>query len=311
MSNKVKKAIIPVAGFGTRFLPATKSIPKEMLAVVDKPVLQYLVEEAVASGIETIIFVTNKRKQAIKDHFSHDKDFEAFLRQNKKHSQLESIEKIHKLAEFKYVIQDKPLGSGDAIARAEKLVGDEPFGVFYADDIIRSKTPALSQLIKVYDKHQSSVLGLFEVPKQDVHKYGIAKLSKSAAPTAVGASLASSPASPSESEAGEQDPVTLKVEKLVEKPEPKNAPSRLASVGRFILTPEIFSKIAKTKKTKGEVYLADAIDMLAKEGKVYGHTLEGTWYDCGSKAGFFKANLAFALEHPELKEEAKSILKNL
>lgn len=288
MSNKVKKAIIPVAGLGTRFLPVTKAIPKEMLAIVDKPVLQYLVEEAVASGIETIIFVTNSRKQAIEAHFSEDKDFEALLRRGKKYSLLKSIQKIHKLAEFKYVFQDKPLGSGDAIMRAKELVGDEPFGVFYADDVVRSKTPALAQLMKVYEKCQASVLGLFEVSKQDVHKYGIAKCHRT-----------------------ESDPVLLKVEKLVEKPELKNAPSRLASVGRFILTPEIFPKIAKTKKTKGEVYLADAIDMLAKEGKVYGHALEGTWYDCGSKAGFFKANLAFALEHPEIKGEVKKILKNV
>ena len=288
MSNKVKKAIIPVAGLGTRFLPATKAIPKEMLPVVDKPVLQYLVEEAVASGIETIIFVTNHKKHSIEDHLSKDKDLEALLRRGKKYSLLESIQKIHKLAEFKYVFQDKPLGSGDAIARAEKLVGDEPFGVFYADDIVRSKIPALGQLIKVYEKYQASVLGLFEVSKADVHKYGIVKCNRTGS-----------------------DPDQLKVDKLVEKPEAKNAPSRLASVGRFVLTPEIFPKIRKTKKTKGEVYLADAIDMLAKEGKVYGHAIEGTWYDCGSKAGFLKANLAFALEHPELKDEAKRILKEV
>jgi len=286
MSSKVKKAIIPVAGLGTRFLPATKAIPKEMLPVVDKPVLQYLVEEAVASGIETIIFVTNQKKHSIEDHFSKDKDFEALLRRGKKHSLLESIQKIHKLAEFKYVFQDKPLGSGDAIMRAKELVGDEPFGVFYADDIVRSKTPALGQLIKVYEKYQASVLGLFEVPKADVRLYGIAR------GEAIGGRA-------------------MKIDKLVEKPEPKNAPSQLASVGRFILTSEIFSKIAKTKKTKGEVYLADAIDMLAHEGKVYGHAIEGTWYDCGSKVGFLKANLAFALEHPELKEEAKRILKEV
>mgnify|MGYP001597379557 CR=1 FL=1 len=284
MVQKVKKAIIPVAGFGTRFLPATKAIPKEMLPVVDKPVLQYLVEEAVAAGIETIIFVTNQKKHPIGDHFSRDKDFEAFLRRNKKYDLLEKIKKIHKLAEFIYVYQDEPLGSGDAIARAQRLIAapDEAFGVFYADDVMRSKKPAIGQLIEAYNRYGASVLGLYKVPKAEVYKYGIAKLADDA-----------------------------RVEKLVEKPDPKNAPSQLASVGRFILTPEIFPKIAKTKKTKGEVYLANAIDKLAQEGRVYGQELEGTWYDCGSKAGFLRANLAFALEHPELRGEIKRILKTL
>lgn len=287
--TKVKKAIIPVAGFGTRFLPATKAIPKEMLPVVDKPVVQYLVEEAVASGIETIIFVVNQKKHAIADHFSRERDFEAFLRRNKKYALLEKIQKIHKLAEFIYVCQDEPLGSGDAVSRAKRLIGDEPFGVFYADDIVRSKKPALGQLIKAHEKCGGSVLGLFKVPRKDTKLYGVVKLTGS-------------------------DPVNngvrpQRIDRIVEKPDPKNAPSQLASVGRFILTPEIFPKIAKTKKTKGEVYLADAIDALAKEGSVYGHELEGTWYDCGSKAGFLRANLAFALEHPELKEEARRILK--
>lgn len=286
MSNKVRKAVIPVAGFGTRFLPATKSIPKEMLPVVDKPVVQYLVEEAVASGIETIIFVVNKNKHSIQSHFSKDRDFEDLLKRSKKYALLERIKEIHKLAEFIYVYQDEPLGSGDAVARAERLIGDEPFGVFYADDIVRSKTPALGQLINTYEKCEGSVLGLFKVPKAEVCKYGIAKCNRAGS-----------------------SPSRLRVERLVEKPDPKEAPSRLASVGRFVLTPEIFSKIAKTKKTNGEVYLADAIDMLAQEGKVYGHELEGTWYDCGSKAGFLKANLAFALEHPELKGEARRILQ--
>jgi UTP--glucose-1-phosphate uridylyltransferase len=282
---KVRKAIIPVAGFGTRFLPATKAIPKEMLPVVDKPVLQYLVEEAVASGIETVIFVVNKNKHSIQSHFSKDRDFEDLLKRSKKYALLEKIREIHKLAEFIYVYQDEPLGSGDAIMRAKALVSDEPFGVFYADDIVRSRKPALGQLIKAHERCGGSVLGLFKVPKKDTRLYGIAKLSRPA--------------------------LDKQVEGLVEKPEPKDAPSQLASVGRFILTPEIFPKIAKTKKTKGEVYLADAIDALAKEGKVYGHELEGTWYDCGSKAGFLKANLAFALEHPELKGEIRKILKGV
>lgn len=263
---KVTKAIIPVAGLGTRFLPATKAIPKEMLPVVDKPVLQYLVEEAAQAGIETIIFVTNRHKHAIQNHFSRDKDFEIFLRRAKKYDLLEKIESIHKLADFIYVSQDEPLGSGDAVRRAERLIGDEPFAVFYADDIVHTHIPAIGQLIKVYEKHNASVLGLFKVLRENVKLYGIAQGKRVAART-------------------------IKIEKLVEKPDPEDSPSRLASVGRFILTPEIFSKIAKIKKKKGEFYLADAIDILAAEGKVYGYELEGKWYDCGSKTGYLAANL--------------------
>lgn len=282
MVAKIRKAVIPVAGMGTRFLPATKAIPKEMLPVVDKPVIQYLVEEAVASGIETIIFVINRHKHSIGDHFSKNSDFEAMLRRAKKYELLLKIKNLHRLAKFVYVRQDEPAGSGDAIARTRGVIGDEPFAVFYADDIVHSKVPALGQLIGAYERNNASVLGLFKVPRKDTRLYGIAKVT-----------------GPS------------KVEALIEKPEPKNAPSQLASVGRFVLTPEIFSKIAKVKKKNGEVYLADAIDMLAREGRVYGHELEGTWYDCGSKAGFLKANLAFALEHPELKDEVRRILKTL
>lgn len=292
--TKVRKAIIPVAGFGTRFLPATKAIPKEMLPVCDKPVIQYLVEEAVASGIETIIFVTNRHKHAIGDHFSKNSDFEAMLRRAKKYSLLEQIKNLHKLAKFVYVRQDEPAGSGDAVARAQGVIGDEPFGVFYADDIVHAKNPALGQLIKAHEKCGGSVLGLFLVPRKDTKLYGIVNLAGTVPDKLIGDN--NSP---------------RRIDGIVEKPEPTRAPSRLASVGRFILTPEIFPKIAKTKKTRGEVYLADAIDALAKEGKVYGHELEGAWYDCGSKAGFLRANLAFALEHPELKEEARRILKEV
>ncbi len=275
MSGKVKKAIIPVAGLGTRFLPATKAIPKEMLPVYDKPVVQYLVEEAAAAGIDTIIFVVNRNKHAIQQHFSRDKDFEAFLRRAKKYELLEKIKPIHKLASFIYVSQDEPLGSGDAVARAQRLIGDEPFAVFYADDIVRAPSPAIGQLIKVYETHstgsgqENSVLGLFKVPQESVKLYGIAEGKRVAART-------------------------IKVTKLIEKPDPENAPTRLASVGRFVLTPDIFGKIKKTKKIKGEFYLSDAIDMLAREGKVYGYELEGKWYDCGSKEGYLKANIEFS-----------------
>lgn len=275
---KVTKAIIPVAGFGTRFLPATKAIPKEMLPVVDKPVIQYLVEEAAEAGIETIIFVTNRRKHSIQDHFSRDKDFELMLRRAKKHDLLAKVNKIYSLANFIYVSQDEQLGSGDAVARAECLIGEEPFAVFYADDIVVSQKPAIKQLIEAYEKCGGSVLGLFRVLKQDTRLYGIVNFAGTV-PAKNG---------------------LRKIDGIVEKPDPQTAPSHLASVGRFILTPDIFSKIAKTKKTKGEFYLSDAIDMLAQEGKMYGYELEGTWYDCGSKAGYVLANIELAKKHPEL-----------
>jgi len=288
-------------------LPVTKAIPKEMLPVVDKPVVQYLVEEAVASGIETIIFVMNEKKHSIQDHFSRDRNFESILRRAKKYELLEKIKHLHTLAEFIYVCQDEPLGSGDAVMRAKGVVGNEPFGVFYADDIIQVKPaspkgsneamPALRQLISVYERYERCVLGLFEVPRAAVFRYGIVK----------GRFLRTA----SDAVGKNRHERVLQVERLIEKPDPKKAPTRLASVGRFILTPDIFGKIAKTKKTKGEVYLADAIDMLAKEGRVYGYKLEGTWHDCGSKAGFLRANFAFALEHPELKAGIRSILKTL
>lgn len=295
MKRKVTKAIIPVAGFGTRFLPATKAIPKEMLPVVDKPVVQYLVEEAIESGIETIIFVTNKNKQSIADHFSRSGELESMLLRAKKSDLFDKIKYLHKQAKFLYVMQEKPLGTGDALMRARELIGqEEPFAWFHADDIVVSKSPAIGQLIGAYEKYGGPILGLFKVPKQDTKLYGVVKGKKISART-------------------------TKIDMLVEKPDPKDAPSQLASMGRFILTPDIFPKIVslreiwrrqtKTKKVRGELYLSDAVDMLAKEIDLYGYELEGTWYDCGSKSGFLRANIEIALGHPELKKEARKILR--
>lgn len=284
--TKVKKAVIPVAGFGTRFLPATKVIPKEMLPVVDKPVVQYLVEEAAAAGIETVVFIINKNKHSIEDHFSRDRDFKAMLRRAGKKSLFDSIGHIHKLAKFVYISQDEPLGTGDAIMRAKGLVGNEPFAVFYADDIVWSQKPAISQLIRVYEKYGGPVLGLFKVPRKDTRLYGIIK----------GKTIAER---------------TIHVSRLIEKPRPEESPSILASMGRYIMTPEIFPYISKIKKRNGELFLADAIDKFAQENNVYAYELEGVWYDCGSKSGFLRANIELALNHPDLKESARSILKNL
>jgi len=286
MKQRVKKAVIPVAGFGTRFLPATKVIPKEMLPVVDKPVIQYLVEEAVEAGIETIIFVINKNKHSIEDHFSRDRDFEAMLSRTKKHSLLNSVKNIHKLAEFIYISQDEPLGTGDAIMRAKGLVGNEPFAVFWADDIVWSETPAIGQLIKVYEKFDGPVLGLFKIPRKDTYLYGVPACRRIAKRT-------------------------FQVSRLIEKPNPKKAPSTFASMGRYIITPEIFPYISKTKKRGGEVLLPDALDKFIQENNVYGYEIEGTWYDCGSKSGFLRANVELALKRPDLADAIKSILKNL
>lgn len=289
MNAKVKKAIIPVAGLGTRFLPATKAIPKEMMPVCDKPVVQYLVEEAIESGIETIIFVTNKNKRAIADHFSRSRELESLLLRAKKSDLLDKVKHIHTHAEFLYVTQEEPLGTGDAVMRARGLVGDEPFAVFYADDIVVAPKgkPAIAQLMKVYERYGASVLGLVRVKRSQSYLYGMAKGKKI-------------------------DERILRIDTLVEQPKPKDAPSAFASMGRHILTPKIFEHIPKINKTRGELKLTDAIARLANDEEgLYACELEGIWYDCGSKAGFLKANVALALEHPELKKDIKSILKNL
>lgn len=285
---KIRKAIIPVAGFGTRFLPATKVSPKEMLAVVDKPVIQYLVEEAVDAGIETIIFVINSNKHIIGDHFSRNLELESLLRKKGKKKLLASIRDIHTKAEFLYVHQSEPLGTGDALQRAKGMVGDEPFAVFYADDIIVSPKgkPAIGQLMRVYERYGGSVLGLARVKRSQSYLYGMAKGTRV------------------------EDGI-IRIDTLVEQPQPKDAPSTFASIGRHILTPAIWSHIPKIKKTKGEFKLTDAIARLAdSEEGLYGREIDGAWYDCGSKFGFWRANLELGLTHPEIGREAKKYLRN-
>lgn len=287
MKIVVKKAIIPVAGFGTRLLPATKAQPKEMLPVVDRPVLHYLVAEAAEAGIKQILFVTNSKKHGISDYFSRDLELEKYLQERGKEALIESIRTIHEQADFLYVHQDEPLGSGDAIMRGRGFVGEEPFAVFYADDVIvyPKGKPAIGQLMSVYEQHQVSVMGLVNVPREEVYKYGIIK--------------------------GEQVADRLyKVEHAVEKPKPEEAPSTLASVGRFVLTADIFPHIEKLEKKNGELYLTDALDMLARDGEMYGYEIEGTWHDCGSKLGLWKANLELGLTHPDIGKEASAYLSD-
>jgi len=284
MDKKVRKAIIPVAGTGSRLLPATKVQPKEMMILVDKPVVHYLVEEAVAAGIEEILFVINSNKHSVGDYFARDADLERSLEEKGKLDLLAKIQNIHNQARFLYVHQDEPLGSGDALMRGRGFVGDEPFAVFYADDVMETPEgkPAIGQLIAAYQQYEKPVAGLVNVPKEEVSKYGIVQ--------------------------GEKvDERTWRIDELVEKPSVEDAPTTLASVGRFVLTADIFPLIEKAPQLKGEVYLASALDALSREGNLYGYEMEGKWHDCGSKIGFWRANFELGLKHPEIGAEATAI----
>ncbi|WP_457677825.1 UTP--glucose-1-phosphate uridylyltransferase GalU [Thermovibrio sp.] len=274
----IKKAVIPVAGLGTRFLPATKAQPKEMLPLVDKPVIQYIVEEAVRAGIRQIIFVTGRHKRAIEDHFDRNLELERALEEKGKEELLKLVREISDLADFIYIRQKEPLGLGHAILTAEPAVGNEPFAVFLGDDVMVSEPPAIKQLIDVFNKFKCSVLGLEEVPKEEVSKYGI-----------VGGK--------------EVEPKVIKVNALVEKPSPEKAPSNLAIAGRYILTPGIFEALRKTKPGRGgEIQLTDGIAILSRREAVYGRIMEVKRYDTGSKLGFLQATVDFALSREDLRE---------
>ncbi len=282
--KKVRKAIIPIAGFGTRFLPATKAQPKELLPLVDKPVIQYIVEEAVAAGIEQIVFVTSQNKRAIEDHFDRNFELEYRLAQKGKKKILGEILDITDLAQFVYVRQRSPKGDGDAILQARHIIGDEPCAVFFGDDLVDAKTPAIKQLMKVYDKYQDPVVCVTPKPKKVLSSYGVI--------------------------AGTQlDDTTYQVEKLVEKPKGK-APSNLAVFGRYIITPDIFEILANMKPTKdGEIRLADAYTQHIKSNPMYAHVLNGTWYDCGNKLEFLKATMEFGKRHKEVGAAFRRYLK--
>jgi UTP--glucose-1-phosphate uridylyltransferase len=285
--QKIKKVIIPVGGFGTRFLPATKAQPKEMLPIVDKPVIQYLVEEAANSGIEQIILVTGKGKRAIEDHFDYASELEAFLESRGKSDLAKKIRDISSLALFSYVRQKEPKGIGDAILQAYHLVtANEPVAIMSGDDIIDSEVPALKQLIKVYEKYKAPVVALGKVPKEDVHKYGIIKGKKVA-------------------------PGIWKISGMVEKPKKEDAPSDLMVIVKYILTPEIFGYLAKTKPSpSGEIYITDAVDKYLKDGgKMYGYEVKGQYYDCGDKLGYLKATVNFALKHQDVSKDFRKYLK--
>jgi UTP--glucose-1-phosphate uridylyltransferase len=290
MNKKVKKAVFPVAGLGTRFLPATKVSPKEMLPIVDKPLIQYCVEEAVAAGIDTIVFVTGRTKNVIMDHFDKAYEMENELTVRGKNALLKTVKEVMPPnVSFVFVRQPEPLGLGHAVLCAKPVVGDEPFAVILPDDLIanRNGDGCMAQMVQQYDQNQCSVLGVERVDPKETDKYGIVQ-TKDVAPS-VG-----------------------KVEMIIEKPAPERAPSNLAVVGRYILTPAIFKKIETTERgAGGEIQLTDAIAALMHDEQVLAYEFAGKRYDCGSKIGYLQATVEYGLEHEELKRDFREYLKNL
>ncbi|MFV1950925.1 MAG: UTP--glucose-1-phosphate uridylyltransferase GalU [Nitrospinota bacterium] len=284
---KIRKAVFPVAGLGTRFLPATKASPKEMLPLVDKPLIQYVIEEAIEAGIKEVVLITGRGKNAIEDHFDISFELEHVLKEKNQNGLLEEIQRISNLVDFCYIRQKEPLGLGHAILRAKEIIGDEPFAVLLGDDIIYSDIPAIKQLIDIYEKYQSSVIAVEEVEKKYIFNYGVIEHKKVA------------------------DSV-YQISNLVEKPLPDKAPSNLAIIGRYILTPEIFDILEKTKPGRGgEIQLTDGLNDMLRHQAIYGYKFEGKRYDAGNKLGFLKATVEFALRRPDLGEEFRNYLKGL
>jgi len=282
----MKKAIIPAAGFGTRFLPATKALPKEMLSVVDQPLIQYSVEEAVDAGIKSIGVIIGRGKSAIEDHFDKSPELERFLEEKQKYDFLEEVRRISSLAEFCYIRQKEALGLGHAILMAEDYIGNEPFAVLLPDDIFDCEKPCIRQLIDAYSEYNASVIVLGRTDEEGTKKYGIIKPKKIA------------------------DRV-FQVEDLVEKPGPEKAFSDLALIGRYVFTPAIFEAIKRTEPdAKGEIQITDAIKLLLENQPVYGYLFEGKRYDCGDKMGFIKATIELALKRSEFAKELRDHLKN-
>ncbi len=285
MANKVKKAVFPAAGLGTRFLPATKASPKEMLPIVDKPMIQYAVEEAEACNIKEFIMITGKSKRAIEDHFDYAWELEENLKSRGKKAMLKEIQRLAE-HQFAYIRQGAPLGLGHAILCAKPFVKDEPFAVILSDDIIDPDDKLLEEMIKISNKHNATVLALQKVPKAEISRYGVV--------------------------AGKEIKKNVfKISDMVEKPRPSSAPSDMAIIGRYILTPDIFNIIEKTTPGKGgEIQLTDAIKAMLKRKPVYGYLFTGRRYDAGDKLGYLKATVALALKDPNLKDEFKEYLSN-
>jgi UTP--glucose-1-phosphate uridylyltransferase len=285
--KKVRKAIIPAAGLGTRFLPATKAMPKEMLPIVDKPTIQYIVEEAIESGIEDIIIVTGKGKRAIEDHFDHAFELEQNLFEKGKFDLLEKVKQSSKLADIHYIRQKEPKGLGHAVNCAKKFIGDEPFAVLLGDDIVQAEKPCLKQLIEKYEETTASIIGVQQVPEDQTHRYGIIE-----------------PSSSFNNLYG--------VKNFVEKPKQGTAPSNLAIMGRYILTPEIFTYLEEQETgAGGEIQLTDAIQKLNKYQRVFAYDFEGTRYDVGEKLGFIMTTIEFALKDKEISKQLIPELERL
>lgn len=287
MIKKVRKAVIPAAGLGTRFLPATKATPKEMLPIVDKPTIQYIIEEALASGIEDILIITGRSKRAIEDHFDRSIELELNLEAAHKEQELAMVKKISDIR-IHYIRQKEPRGLGHAILCAQQFIGDEPFAVLLGDDVVDSRVPALKQLIDVYERTGASVLGVQEVPQDKVSAYGI---------------VASQPT-------GEKR--TFTVQDMVEKPKAEEAPSRLAVLGRYVINPEIFPILEHTAPGRGnEIQLTDALKVLAKEQPMYAYNFEGRRYDVGDKQGFLEATVEMALKRDDLRDKFLAYLQEI
>jgi UTP--glucose-1-phosphate uridylyltransferase len=287
MTTPVRKAVFPAAGLGTRFLPATKAQPKEMLPLVDKPTIQYVVEEAVASGLEEIVLVTGRNKRAIEDHFDAAFELEYYLQDRGKTEELAQIKTISELATVSYVRQKEPLGLGHAILCARPLVGDAPFGVFLGDDIIVSETPCMRQLLDVYERHGGPVVAVMRIPREEIGRYGVIQ------PKPLGGNV-------------------YEVLDMVEKPAPQDAPSDLAIIGRYVLTPDLFPILADTPPdARGEIQLTNGLRTLRQRRPIYALEFEGRRYDTGDKLGFLKATVDFALARPDLRDEFRAYLKGL
>ncbi|HMV53023.1 MAG TPA: UTP--glucose-1-phosphate uridylyltransferase GalU [Rhodocyclaceae bacterium] len=285
--KKIRKAVFPVAGLGSRFLPATKANPKEMLPVVDKPLIQYAVEEAVAAGVTDMIFITGRTKRSIADHFDKAYELEHELDMKNKHDLLKLCETVPKHVNCIYLRQAEPLGLGHAVLCAAPIVNDEPFAVLLADDLIDAEPPALKQMVDVYNYHRCSVLGTMNVPREQTRQYGIVSTLT-------------------------QEGRVQRMTGIVEKPAPEKAPTTQAVVGRYVLTPQIFEHLRNVQPgAGGEIQLTDAIASLLKEEAVLAYQFEGTRYDCGSKLGYMQAQVAFGLKHPDVGAEFAAYLKQM
>ncbi len=284
---KIKKAVVPVAGLGTRFLPATKAIPKEMLTIVDRPTIQYIVEEVVASGIKEVVLVTASGKSAIENHFDYSFELETFLAQKGKLDLLREVKHISRLIDVVSVRQKEPLGLGHAVMVTENVIGEEPFVVVLGDDLVDAEVPCVYQMLRVFEKYQEAVVAVQRVPMEETHRYGIV-------------------------EGEELEDGVFKVSRLIEKPAPGTTKSNLAIIGRYVLRPEIYDCLHRTLPgVGGEIQLTDALDMLRKERALYAYEFEGRRFDAGDKFGYLQATVNFALEHPELGARFRKFLKEV